>query len=90
VPLGWEGKRVDPALGSPVVAGPSAAVIKIVLHGQRNVTVVNGVLFKGIMPGLDYMTDREVAAAVTYMRKEFAGKTEPVQPAEVAAVRAGP
>jgi mono/diheme cytochrome c family protein len=87
---GTASPSTPPLIGSAVAAGPPEAIIRIVLHGQRNVTRVNGVLFNGVMPGMDYMTDREIAASITYMRAKFENNTDPVQPADVAAVRAAP
>ncbi len=77
-----------PALkGSPVLAGAPEKSINIILHGQQGVSEVDGRKIGGIMPSQAYLDDFEIAAIVAYIRAEFAGVTEPVDEAEVRALR---
>jgi cytochrome c oxidase subunit 2 len=68
-----------PALdGSPVVTGPRAAQINIVLNGQK------------AMPAFKQtLSETEIAAVITYTRNSWSNKASEniVQPAEVAAAR---
>jgi len=67
-----------PALdGSPVVNGPRAEQIKIVVHGRKG------------MPPFKQLSDTEIAAAITYTRNSWGNKAKEniVQPAEVLAAR---
>lgn len=77
-----------PALkGSATVAGNPSRLIGVILKGQQGISLVDGKKLNGIMPAQGYLTDLEVAAISTFVRKEFAQIGEPVQPSEVAAAR---
>jgi cytochrome c oxidase subunit 2 len=68
-----------PALdGSPVVNGPKAAQIDIVLNGKG-----------GMPPWKGVLSDTDVAAVITYTRNNWSNKAQEniVQPAEVLAAR---
>lgn len=80
-----EAGALAPALrGAPSVLSPDPAeMIRAVLHGRKNQSTTQ----PGIMPAQDYLTDREIAAVLTYIRHEFGGPAQPVQPADVLALR---
>jgi len=64
--------------GSPIVLGPKAANINIVLHG------------KGAMPAWQpVLSETEIAAVITYTRNHWSNKAAEniVQPAEVLAAK---
>jgi mono/diheme cytochrome c family protein len=70
-----------------LLAGPEAAVHNI-LRGSRGNTVINGQRFTGIMSPLDGMSDEEIAAVVTYVRRTYAKSPDPaVTPEQVAELR---
>lgn len=77
-------------VGSPMVAGPPERLVSIILHGQKGKTVVNGQLFRGVMPAQDYLTDAETAAVTRYVRATFAGINEAVPEELVRRVRTTP
>ena len=83
---GEGGANVPPLAGSPAL-GASAGMFKIILQGQRNESVVNGQKFGGIMPGMAYLTDEEVAAVTAYLRRRFGANAEAIDSAQVAAER---
>ena len=65
-----------PALaGSALVAGPAEVQIQQVLKG------------KNAMPPLAYVSDTDIAAAITYTRNSWGNDSGVVQPADVAAAR---
>jgi cytochrome c oxidase subunit 2 len=67
-----------PALdGSPVVNGPKAEQMKVVLNGRKG------------MPPFKQLSDTEIAAVITYTRNNWSNKAQEniVQPAEVLAAR---
>ncbi|MDB5842527.1 MAG: coxB [Herminiimonas sp.] len=67
-----------PALdGSPVVNGPKAGQLQVVLNGRKG------------MPSFKQLSDTEIAAVVTYTRNSWSNKAQEniVQPAEVLAAR---
>ncbi len=73
-----------------MVAGPPERLVSIILHGQKGKTVVNGQLFRGVMPAQDYLTDAETAAVTRYVRATFAGINEAVPEELVRRVRTTP
>lgn len=78
------GNRGMPALrGSAVVAAPPTEVTKVILKGQRGVSVVNGQKVNAYMPGFDYLPDDEIAAIVMHLRRKFAGVDEKWTAADV-------
>lgn len=80
--------QAAPALvGSPIVSGPAGPLIRVTLHGQRNVSVVNGKLFGGIMPATQGLSDAEIAAIVSYVRNHYGGGLPAVTAADVAKER---
>lgn len=70
------------------VSGPQEYLIQMLLQGISGPFYVNGELFDDEMPAYDYLTDREIAAVLTYIRKNFGNQAGPVTPEEVARVRA--
>jgi cytochrome c oxidase subunit 2 len=80
-----DGTGAPPAIkglvGSPVVLdGDRAKQVAIVLNGANN----------GLMPPWKHLSDTDIAAVTTYTKNAWTNKTgQIVQPAEVAAVRAG-
>jgi cytochrome c oxidase subunit 2 len=67
-----------PALdGSPVVNGPKAEQINVVLNGRKG------------MPSFKQLSETEIAAVITYTRNSWSNKAQEniVQPAEVLAAR---
>jgi mono/diheme cytochrome c family protein len=83
---GLEGKA-PPLRGSPWVAGAEARVIRIVLNGVRGPIHVGDNLLNMEMPNLAVLDDRQVAAVLTYARREWGHTADPVDPETVAKVR---
>jgi mono/diheme cytochrome c family protein len=89
--FGGDGGGLNPSLiTSSTVKGPAEGLIKLILKGQSGISIVNGKKLNGIMPPQANMNDVEIAAVATYVRREFGKVEEPVQPSEVAKVRALP
>jgi mono/diheme cytochrome c family protein len=84
---GEGGANVPPLAGSPVLQSEPAATFKVILHGQRGQSVVNGKKFNGIMPAMSYLSDDEIAAVTAYLRQRFADKSEALNSADVAKAR---
>ena len=80
-----EASSLAPALrGSPsVLSTDPTPMIQSVLLGRVNQSATR----PGIMPAQAYLTDREIAAILTYIRREFGGPTTAVQPADVFRLR---
>ena len=76
-----------PLVGSEWVAGTERRLIRIVLHGLRGPIKVKGESFELDMPSLGVLDDDQIAAALTYVRREWGHTYEPVGPAAVKKVR---
>lgn len=76
-----------PLVGSEWVAGSERRLIRIVLHGLRGPIKVKGESFEMDMPSLGVLDDDQVAAALTYVRREWGHTFEPVSPTAVKKVR---
>ena len=68
-----------PLVGSPWVVGPSARLIRIVLHGKE------GEMLMPPMGGA--LTNEQTANVLTYVRRAWGNAATPIAPAEVAEIR---
>lgn len=84
--LGQDG-LAPPVLDSEWVLGSPDRLIRIVLHGVRGKIAVKGVNYTLEMPPLGILDDRQTAAILTYMRREWGHNASPIAPALVANVR---
>jgi cytochrome c oxidase subunit 2 len=69
--------------GSPVVKGPKAAHIDVLLNGKKSGA------FPSAMPAWKQLSDTDIAAVITYTRNNWSNKAAQniVQPAEILAAR---
>ncbi len=72
-----------PLDGSPVVTGPKAEQIDVLLHGKKSGKYATE------MPAWKQLSDTDIAAVITYTRNSWSNKAAEniVQPAEVVAAR---
>lgn len=77
-----------PLAASDYLMADKTRSIEVVLQGLQGPITVNGNTYNNIMPGFRNLTDREVASVLTYIRNSFGNEGEPVEPDEVAEVRA--
>jgi mono/diheme cytochrome c family protein len=90
---GPEGKGMAPVFpplaGSEWVVGPVANPIRIVLRGLQGPISVAGTEWNGVMAPLGAaLDDKQIAAALTYVRNSWGNKASMVTPEQVAALRA--
>ena len=89
---GPDGKGLNglpPLVGSDWPKGPAERTIKIVLHGMTGPVDVAGKSYNIDMPPQGaVLSDEKIAAALTYVRKNFAGNAGAVTPELVKSVRA--
>ncbi len=79
-----------PLAGSDWVSGAPERLARAVLHGLYGPIEVSGARWNGHMPGfatLDTMTDRRIAAVLSYVRRAWGNTSPPIDPALVASVR---
>ncbi len=77
-----------PLLNSEWALGPVDRPIRIVLGGLTGPVEVAGTQWQLEMPGLQILSDEDVAGVLTYIRREWEHSESTVTPQEVAAVRA--
>ena len=74
-------KIAPPLVGSAFALGPAEVPVRILLHGKEGSI--------GLMPPVGQIfTDEQIAAVLTYVRREWGQTGAPVDPAAVNAVRA--
>ena len=82
-----------PLAGSPWVKGNEERLIKLTLHGLWGPLEVNGKTYdpaKGVPPMTAFkslLSDKEVAAVLSYVRNSWGNKAPVIAPAKVKAVR---
>ena len=76
-----------PLEGSEWVEGSPDRPIRIVLKGLAGPVTVDGFKWNLEMPALGILSDDDLAAALTYIRRAWDNTGTPVSPAEVASVR---
>jgi mono/diheme cytochrome c family protein len=81
-PDGRGRQNVAPTLvGSELTLAPAAVPIRIMLHGKRGPA--------NVMPALgSFMSDEQIAAVLTYVRREWGQSGSAIEPAAVREVRA--
>lgn len=76
-----------PLSGNEKVTGASAEIIRIVLFGMQGPIVVNGRNYNQPMPPQSYLTDKQIADILTYIRSSWDNKASAVTTAEVLKAR---
>ncbi len=76
-----------PLTGTDWVSGDKGRLIRAVLHGMHGPLTVNGNQYDEVMPGHAFLSDKDIAALLTYVRAAFGGGAGPVLGSEVLLVR---
>jgi mono/diheme cytochrome c family protein len=84
---GLEGKA-PPLRGSEWSLGHEGRLLRIVLQGVKGDIRVGEVVHNMEMPALGVLDDEQIAAVLTYLRREWGHDAPPVDPAAVARARA--
>jgi len=77
-----------PLTKTSYVLGDKTRLIKVVLNGFSESVDIDGESYSNVMPSHDFLKDQEIAAVLTYVRKNFTNKAGPITMAQVKAVRA--
>jgi len=87
-----DGRGLDglapPLLDSEWVLGPEGRMVRIVLQGVRGPIRVLGRIHVGDMPAFGALDDQQVSSILTYLRREWGHTASPVDPEQVAEIRA--
>jgi nitrite reductase (NO-forming)/hydroxylamine reductase len=78
-----------PLAESDYLLADKPRAVSIVLGGKSGPITVNGVDYNAVMPNLSYLSDEEVADALTYVFNAWGNNAGEIATAEVAAARGG-
>jgi len=76
-----------PLAGNDKIKGPATDIIKIVLFGLEGPLTVNEKDYNQPMPPQAYLTDKQIADIVSYIRNSWGNQASNVTPADVDKVR---
>ena len=76
-----------PVAKNPTVTGDLNKLVTIILKGQSGPIEVNGEFYNNVMTPHGFLTDKQIAGVITYIRKNFANEGEPVYPEEIKKIR---
>lgn len=76
-----------PLIKTDYVLGDKNRLIKIVLNGFNERVEIEGEMYNNVMPALNHLTDKQIAAVLTYVRNNFGNKASAVTPVEVKKAR---
>lgn len=77
-----------PLIKTSYVLGDKSRLIKVVLNGFAENVDIDGESYSNVMPAHDFLKDQEIAAVLTYVRKNFTNKAPAISAVQVKAVRA--
>jgi len=70
------------------VKGDKKTLIELILNGQSGEQIVKGEKYSEEMPEANYLTNKEIADVLTYVRSHFGNDYGPITAKEVGAIRA--
>ena len=85
-----DGNRFPPLESSEYVTGSSKSLINILLNGMQKQITVNGKQFNGLMPSHSFLSDKDLALVLTYVRQNFNNNSGEITAEEVAKERKKP
>lgn len=77
-----------PLVDADWLLGKSDIPVKIILHGVGGPITVGPKVWRLEMPPLPILDDEQIASILTYLRREWEHTASPVEPSEVAKIRA--
>lgn len=80
-------RMTPPLFGTDYTTGDKKRLILIVLNGLNEPIEVQDENYFSPMASFSYLTDKEIASILTYVRTHFGNKAGPVTDKEVTAVR---
>ena len=77
-----------PLANSDYLSQDRAEVVRTVLQGRSGATAVNSNQYDGVMPGMGYLADEQIAAILTYISNAWGNQASAFNVAQIWAVRA--
>ncbi len=81
--------RFPPIANTDWVSGDKERLIKIVLEGMEGSIQVHGETYNGVMPQHSFLSDKEIAEVLTYIRSNFENNASAIELEEVQEIRNG-
>lgn len=69
------------------VIGDKKKIINVVLNGLEGEIEVNGDVYSQVMPKQNYLSNKQVAQVLSYLRKNFGNQADSVKVKDVASIR---
>lgn len=69
------------------VQGDKTRLINVILKGLQEPIEINGETFDNVMPAHDFLSDKEIADVLTFVRSNFGNKADAVTAEDVRKVR---
>lgn len=85
-----DGARFPSLVGTEWVTGNKRKLIDLVVNGLEGPIIVNDQPFDGVMPPHNFLRDGQVAAVLTYIRKNFGNNADAIYADDVTYVRSNP
>ncbi|MFN8349095.1 MAG: cytochrome c [Spirosomataceae bacterium] len=76
-----------PLIKTDWVLGDKTKLINVILKGLQDPIEIKGERYNNIMPANDFLSDREIADVLTFVRNSFGNKAPAVSATEVNALR---
>jgi mono/diheme cytochrome c family protein len=80
-------RMTPPLFGTDYTTGDKKRLISIVLNGLNEPIEVQDEDYFSPMASFSYLSDKEIASILTYIRTHFGNKADPITEKEVTAVR---
>ena len=80
-------QRYPPIDNSEYVVGDKARLINILLNGLNEEITVKGKKYNAMMPSHSFLSNKDIAAVLSYIRQNFNNKSTEIVPAEVKLLR---
>ncbi len=82
-----DGARFPTLVNTDWVTGDKNRLIRIILEGMEGEIIVNGTTFSNVMPQHSFLTDKQIADVLTYVRKGFGNNASSITTSEVTEVK---
>lgn len=70
-----DGQRFPPIVNSEYVSGDKTRLINIILNGLNEEITVKGRKYNAMMPSHSFLSNRDIAAVLSYIRTNFNNKS---------------
>jgi mono/diheme cytochrome c family protein len=76
-----------PLAATQIIKGPEENLISLLIYGYKEPLEIDGRMYYQNMPAFGYLKDKEIAAILNYVRKQWANTSRKISLKDVADVR---